>query len=158
MSPSHCHCATHPDVFIHLAFRAETADIVDEVINYFRANMLFSQFDVEGPADRLLIYLTLTASQIVKKVAKCDNRSDGSRALSSFLGDSFPLPGESGWLLGGHFTEAKNTNERQTTRDYLKQCRSELVNRMLDRLYYQDDSANKWWMSFAKRDFMGIKG
>ena len=132
-------------------------DIVDETINFFRANMLFSQFDVEGAADRLLIYLTLTASQIVKKEAKLSSYDEGARALANFAGGDFPLPGEGGWLLGGHFSAAKNSSERQTMKDYLKQCRSELVTRMLDRLYDEDGSPNKWWLSFAKRNFMGIK-
>lgn len=34
-------------------------DIVAETISFFRANVLFKNFDVQGGADRTLIYLTL---------------------------------------------------------------------------------------------------
>jgi actin related protein 2/3 complex subunit 3 len=38
----------------------------------------------------------------------------------------------------------------------LKQLREEVTLRMLDRLYNDDGSPNKWWMAFAKRKFMKI--
>ena len=37
----------------------ETDDIVDEAINYFRANIMFKYFEVKGGADKVLIYLTV---------------------------------------------------------------------------------------------------
>ena len=36
-----------------------TKDIVDEAILFFRANIFMSEFQTEGNADNLLIYLTL---------------------------------------------------------------------------------------------------
>ena len=32
-------------------------DIIDEVLNFFKANVLFKHFEVKGPADKNLIYL-----------------------------------------------------------------------------------------------------
>ena len=37
----------------------EGDDIVDEAINFFRANILFKSYEVRGPADKVLIYLTV---------------------------------------------------------------------------------------------------
>ena len=34
-------------------------DIVDEAIGYFRAQCLFKNFEVKGPADKLMIYITV---------------------------------------------------------------------------------------------------
>lgn len=31
---------------------------------YYRANVLFHQFDIQGPADRLLAYLTLFITKV----------------------------------------------------------------------------------------------
>ena len=45
-------------------------DIVDEAINYFRANILFSQFEVEGGADLTLVYLTAWIADCLRKLQK----------------------------------------------------------------------------------------
>jgi actin related protein 2/3 complex subunit 3 len=39
-------------------------DIVDEALTLFRANVLFRNFEVQGSADRVLIYLTLFIHQV----------------------------------------------------------------------------------------------
>lgn len=38
--------------------------MVDEALYYFRANVLFRSFEVNGDADRVLAYLTLFISQV----------------------------------------------------------------------------------------------
>ena len=45
-------------------------DIIDEAINYFRANILFSQFEVEGGADLTLVYLTAWIADCLRKLQK----------------------------------------------------------------------------------------
>ena len=42
-------------------------DVVDEAISFFRANVLFRNFEVKGPADKLLLYLTLYISACLKR-------------------------------------------------------------------------------------------
>jgi actin related protein 2/3 complex subunit 3 len=39
-------------------------DVVDEAIAYFRANVMFRSFPVEGPADLVLAYLTVYISEV----------------------------------------------------------------------------------------------
>ena len=34
-------------------------DIIDESLKYFKANVLFKNFEFKGTADRVLVYLTL---------------------------------------------------------------------------------------------------
>lgn len=133
-------------------------DIVDETLEYFRANMLFTQFDVEGGADRVLIYLTAFASQAIKKVAKLTSVEQAQKVLHSLGLSEFPLPGDPGWILGGHFHAPKNQNERNLMRDFLKQCREQVCARLLHRVFNEDGTPNKWWMAYSKRNFMGIKG
>ena len=41
-------------------------DVVDEAISFFRANVLFRNFEVKGPTDKLLLYLTLYISACLK--------------------------------------------------------------------------------------------
>lgn len=45
-------------------------DIIDEALNYFRANILFSQFEVEGGADLTLVYLTAWIADCLRKLQK----------------------------------------------------------------------------------------
>ncbi len=52
-------------------------DIVDEIINLFRANVLFTNFEIKGNADRVLIYGTLFVHLCLKKLEKCTAKSDG---------------------------------------------------------------------------------
>ena len=45
-------------------------DVVDEALTYFRANILFSQFEVEGGADLTLVYLTAWIADCLRKLQK----------------------------------------------------------------------------------------
>ena len=44
----------------------------------------------------------------------------------------------------------------ETLRQYLKQAREELSNRLLDIVYADPAKPNKWWMSFSKRKFLSL--
>lgn len=39
-------------------------------MDYFKANVFFSTFDVKGNADRLLVYLTLFMQQCIVRLSK----------------------------------------------------------------------------------------
>lgn len=44
---------------------------------YFRANVLFRNFEVKGGADKTLIYLTLHAVQCLVKCEKIEDKNSG---------------------------------------------------------------------------------
>ena len=52
-------------------------DVVAEALLYFRANVLFASFEIEGPADRLLIYLTFYISQCLDRLDKKGKTKEG---------------------------------------------------------------------------------
>lgn len=52
-------------------------DVVDEIIQLFRANVLFTNYEVKGNADRVLIYGTLFVHLCLKKLDKCATKADG---------------------------------------------------------------------------------
>ena len=58
-------------------FRKDSEDIIDEVLGYFRANVLFRNFDIRGAADRTLIYLTLYAVQCLVKCERIEDKNSG---------------------------------------------------------------------------------
>jgi actin related protein 2/3 complex, subunit 3 len=40
-------------------------DVVDEAIKFYRVNILMKNFNIEGPADRTLIYLTVYLNHLL---------------------------------------------------------------------------------------------
>ena len=137
---------------------AEDIDIIDEAINFFRANVFFSTFDFQGGADRTLVVLTLFISECIVKAARCKTKDEGSKLLFGLGVDkTFAIPGEPEWQLSGHIANPQTREETDLIRGYLKQCREEVCARILEKLYLEDGSPNKWWMCFSKRQFMGIK-
>ena len=111
---------------------------------------------MKGNADRVLIFLTLFISQILKRLERIKSKAEAAKIMHQLAVESFPLPGEQGWHLGGHIAAAKSSSERETMRSYFKQLREETGLRMLDRVYDEDGNPNKWWMQFCKRKFMNI--
>ena len=114
-------------------------DVIDETLIYFRANVLFRNFDVRGGADRTLIYLTLHAMQCLVACEKIEDKASGLfstitcdfqilfknliyfsiryiygiavRQLRELSKKPFAAPGESGWPLGGMYPAPANKSE-----------------------------------------------
>lgn len=68
---------------INLSIDAE--DIIDEVLLYFRANVLFRNFEVRGSADRTLIYLTMHAVQCLVKCERIEDKPSGASFFELYL-------------------------------------------------------------------------
>ncbi|KAJ3321993.1 subunit of the Arp2/3 complex, partial [Blyttiomyces sp. JEL0837] len=75
-------------------------DIVDEAIAYFRPNCFFRNFEINGGADRVLIYLLLFIQECIAKLAaKNPNLSEGTRLLTTHALQNFAIPGEASFPL-----------------------------------------------------------
>ncbi|CAK4076443.1 unnamed protein product [Aphanomyces euteiches] len=128
-------------------------DIADEILSLFRANVLFTNFEIKGNADRVLVYGTLFTHMCLKRLERCATKADAQRALATIAADSFAVPGESSFPLGGMVKVAANAAETETIRGYLKQLREAVAMRLIE-LVFADGTKSKWWMFFAKRKFM----
>lgn len=129
-------------------------DIIDEVMGYFKANVLFKHFEVKGPADRVLIYLTLYITQCLQKLERCPAQLEGLKALTAMSHESFRIPGEMGFALGSFFPTPVSAQEGELCRAYLKQLREEMGRRLVGKVYGEDGVASKFWIVFAKKKFM----
>jgi len=130
-------------------------DILDEILGYFKANVLFKQFEVKGAADRVLIYLTLYITQVLAKLREVSTKAEGVKALTSMAHETFKIPGDVGFPLGNFFPAPQSAQEADLARSYLKQVREEMGRRVLSKVYATEDgSASKFWLVFAKRKFM----
>lgn len=146
---------------IHTTFRGpsypptQEYDIIEETLDLFRANSFFKNFDIKGPADRLLIYGILFVSDCLSKLSSKTTYRDAVRVLNSLALDSFSLPGDVGFPMNALFQAPASKNESELLRSYFQQFRQELADRLLKRVYAEDETVpSKYWLAFTRRRFM----
>lgn len=64
---------------------SESYDALDEVLTLFRANTFFRNFEIRGPADRLLIYGILFVSDCLTKIKPGMSSREAEKVLQAFL-------------------------------------------------------------------------
>ena len=84
-------------------FFAATPDIIDEAITFFRANVFFKNFDIQSPADKLLVYLTFYINVALKRLEGCRTLAEGTKAVINLGLEDVPVPGEPGFPFPGLF-------------------------------------------------------
>ncbi|KAG1893745.1 actin-related protein 2/3 complex subunit 3, partial [Suillus fuscotomentosus] len=75
----------------------EQGDIIDETLDLFRANSLFCNFEIKGPADRLLIILILYISDCLAKIGSArtvPTQIEASKMLNTLSVDNLAIPGD----------------------------------------------------------------
>ena len=81
-------------------------DIIDETLDLFRANSLFRNFEIKGPADRTLIVLILYISDCLAKIGSArtvPTQIEASKSLNTLSVESFPIPGDANFPLNAHY-------------------------------------------------------
>merc|ERR1711862_843412 len=106
-------------------------DIVDEALKFFKANVLFRNYEVKGPADLVLLYLTYYTKLALKKIENC-SKQDAEKALYQLAIENFQIPGDSGFVFGGFFHNPTGRQEADTVRAYFTQLRQELGIRLVN--------------------------
>jgi actin related protein 2/3 complex subunit 3 len=91
----------------------EGDDVVQEALDAFRANVLFRSFDVESPADKLLIYVTLFLSSCLRRFAAAGagGAAEAERLAYAAAHEPFPYPGQAGFPLPGLFSAPQSKEE-----------------------------------------------
>lgn len=113
------------------------------------------RYITQGKADRVLIFLTLFISQCLKRLEKSKNRAEAEKEMFKLAKERFPVPGDPGWLLGGHIGKPKSKSEEEAVRKYFEQLREETTNRIVQRVF-KAGKPDKYWMAFSKRKFMNL--
>lgn len=137
------------------AFSGDGDDIVDETLFTFRPNVLFRTFPIEGSGDRVLVYLTAFTTRVLGRIATCTNKTEAEKAAREIAQETFLLPGDPGFVLGGMLPPPKDTAEKDLFRQYISQLRTELAERLVAKCF-PDGAPNKWWLSFSKRKFLNM--
>ncbi|KAF2490237.1 ARP2/3 complex, 21 kDa p21-Arc subunit [Lophium mytilinum] len=135
----------------------ESYDPLDEILSLFRANTFFRNFEIKGPADRVLIYGILYVSEILGKIKPGMSRRDAEKSVTNVaLDTNFPIPGDASFPLNQAFEAPRDRSQAEQLRQYIMQMRQELAQRLLARVYADGATTpSKWWLSFTKRKFMG---
>jgi len=137
--------------------KPDEQDIIDEAIQYFRANVLFRNFEIKGGADLLLIYLTVYITKCLQ-VVRGKSNLEAEKLLNALALENFPLPGESAFPLGGMVGSCESRAAADNLKQYLTQARQELGVRLVQKVYPGGQmDCNKWWISFSKMQFLGLK-
>lgn len=106
------------------------------MLSLFRANTFFRNFEIKGPADRLLIYGILFLSECLSKVKLYMTSREAEKALLNLaLDNQFSIPGDAGFPLNQAFEAPRDRQDAEMLRGYLSQVRQELAVRLLARLY-----------------------
>jgi actin related protein 2/3 complex subunit 3 len=130
-------------------------DIIDEALQYFKANVFFKNYEIKSEADRTLIYVTLYTTECLKKLQKCQSKNQGLKEMHTLAISRFYLPGESGFPLNGLYGRPASRQEEDSMRAYFQQMRQETGIRVCEKVFDPaTDRPSKWWMCFVKRKFM----
>ncbi len=81
-------------------------DIIDETLDLFRANSLFRNFEIKGPADRTLIVLILFIADCLAKLGSArtvPTQIEASKLLNTLSVDTFAIPGDAHFPLNAHY-------------------------------------------------------
>lgn len=92
----------------------QAEDIVDEALATFKANVFFRNFEIESEADVVLIYLTLYIQDCLQAISKAPNRNEAGKKLTALAIESFAIPGNGNFALGGLVTGPGNRNDEGT--------------------------------------------
>lgn len=102
--------------------------MLDEVLSLFRANTFFRNFEIQGNADRLLIYGILFVSECLTKIKpSADVRTATKDVTNLALDTNFAVPGDPAFplnqvcvFMGGKGEEESQETEERRTRLFLQ--------------------------------------
>jgi hypothetical protein len=89
----------------------DSEDIIDEALNLFRANVLFRNFEIKGPADRVLIYLILYITECLNKLTKNPSLREAEKLLTTAALGNFAIPGDVQFPLNALYEPPANKGD-----------------------------------------------
>lgn len=140
----------------------DSIDIVDEAITLFRSTIMFKNFKPEGPADKVIVYLTVfiqkCLQEIQRKGINC-SRADAQSIVDQLVKEAVPVSTDAKFFMRqlGLLAAPKGNAEEDKFRKACLQLKSECARRLLDTIYDYDAMDLKYWLQFGKKPFLGQK-
>ena len=136
-------------------------DIIDEAIIYFRANVLFKNFNIEGDADKLLVYITVFIQKCLEKANRpaeveqlLGNPAKAKENMKKLVEQCEYVPKSENFF---NVLVTKKDSEIPNLQKYLKSIRKETVERLIY-ILFEDEKTKmdfKYWVALGKKKFMG---
>ena len=128
-------------------------DIIDEAIIYFRANVLFKNFKIEGDADKLLVYITVFIQKCLER-ANDPNPVKAKENMRKLVVQCEYIPKTDNFF---NALVTKKDIELPNLQKYLKSIRKETVERLIYILFEDENTKMdfKYWVALGKKKFMG---
>ena len=128
-------------------------DIIDEAIIYFRANVFFKSFKIEGDADKLLVYITVFIQKCLE-IANGQNPTKAKENMKKLVDQCEYIPKAENFF---NILVTKKDNEIPKLQKYLKRIRKETVERLIYILFVDEKTKMdfKYWVALGKKKFMG---
>ncbi|XP_066931905.1 actin-related protein 2/3 complex subunit 3-like [Clytia hemisphaerica] len=125
-------------------------DIIDETLQYFKANVFFKNYEIKVKYNSCLQALHCFAF-----LAQIGSKEEAKKEMATLAITNFDIPGDAKFPLNALYGKPKDRTEADQTRMYFTQLRQELGQRILDKVYEPNtNKPSKWWMCFVKRRFM----
>eukprot|EP00768_Dysnectes_brevis_P000832 gnl/Dysnectes_brevis/1189_a1329_3864.p1 GENE.gnl/Dysnectes_brevis/1189_a1329_3864~~gnl/Dysnectes_brevis/1189_a1329_3864.p1 ORF type:complete len:189 (+),score=41.48 gnl/Dysnectes_brevis/1189_a1329_3864:40-567(+) len=135
----------------------EVFDIIDEVIELYKPNIMFKNFEIKHASDRNLLYNILYLTKLIRKLKRVKGRRNAVQIANNLAHSEFACPGDDFFALSSLYPPGTG-KERAKWKQYTATVRAALGMRMLPLLFPEgtpDEPVNKWWSSFAKNNFVG---
>ena len=130
-------------------------DIISEAISMFRILILLKgRFDIDTPADKILIYVALWIHKCLQiAVADKNDKHTTEKYLLFCAQTDLALPKDEDFPLNQLFSAPKDAQERELCQRYFKELRVQAVKRFMG-LMFDDYGMSKWWAQYAEYQFM----
>ena len=99
--------------------------MIDEAISQFRANIFFKNYEVRGPADKVIIYLTVYIQKCLEVIAKNPVEAEAKKNLMVLMSEAVPSPSQPGFFMGSLALKGRGAAEEEKFRQYCKQLKEE---------------------------------
>ena len=122
-------------------------------IIYFRANVLFKNFNIDGDADKLLVYITVFIQKCLEK-ATDPNPAKAKENMKKLVDQCEYIPKTENFF---NILVTKKDSEIPNLQKYLKSIRKETVERLIY-ILFEDEKTKmdfKYWVALGKKKFMG---
>jgi actin related protein 2/3 complex, subunit 3 len=143
-----------------LAAKSSDNDIVDEAIQLFRATILFKNFKPEGPADKLIVYLTCFIQKCLFDIQmqKSGSKADSLAICTALAKKAVPNSTNNDFFmrkLGLMIAPTGGASEEQKYSKYVSQLKEACASRLVETVYANDAMDLKFWLGCGRKPFLG---
>ena len=110
---------------------------------------------MRGPADKVLIYLTVYIQKLLEVVAKNPDMNEAKKAVAALFQEPVPTTASAGFMAG-LVVKGRPSAEEEKYRGYIRQLREECGMRMFNILYQNNAMDLKFWLGYSKRKFLKL--